>query len=188
MTLQNYLKMIKKSLSVVFSLHFVVVRGLSVGCGFYRQNTIYRCPWLSVVVRGDVFCLFSPYAVVRGCPWAAVSKNLMVRALSVVFLGKAWIWSCFGLRFLLKILPSDSAEGMSAAVEAPEGQLHCKLCGLRSTSTSSIDAITGKSALPWVTEVIRERAERARCEARARRLHSRTGRGRRGDPEVWGAL
>ena len=77
----------------------------------------------------------------------------------------------------MKILPSDSAEGMSAAVEAPEGQLHCKLCGLRSTSTSSIvDSITGKSALPWVTEVIWERAERARCEARARRLHSRTGK------------
>ena len=32
----------------------------------------------------------------------------------------------------MKILPSDSAERMSAAVEAPapEGQLHCKLCGL----------------------------------------------------------
>ena len=51
--------------------------------------------------------------------------------MSVDFLGKAWIWSCFGLRFLLKILPSDSAEGMSAVVEAPPaGQLHCKLCGL----------------------------------------------------------
>ena len=41
-------------------------------------------------------------------------------------------FSSVGIRFFLKILPSDSAERMSAAVEAPapEGQLHCKLCGL----------------------------------------------------------
>ena len=90
MTLQNYLKRIKKSLSVVVRGLFATFRGcpwLVRGMWFSSQNTMYRCPWLSVVVRGDMFCLFSPYTVVRGCPWPVVSKNLMKSGLSVVVRG-----------------------------------------------------------------------------------------------------
>ena len=78
MTPQNYLNRSKKSLSVVvrrcpflsvvFSQHFVVVRGLSVGCGFLLKTLSKHYVPLSVVVRSDMFCLFSPYTVVRGCP------------------------------------------------------------------------------------------------------------------------
>lgn len=90
MTLQNYLKRIKKSLSVVVRgspWSFRYISWLSVACPwdvvFFSKHYVP----LSVVVRGDMFCLFSPYTVVRGCPWPVVSKNLMKSGLSVVVRG-----------------------------------------------------------------------------------------------------
>ena len=115
MTLQNYLKRIKKSLSVVvrgcpwlsvvFSLHFVVVRGLSVGCGFLLKTlcTVVRgCPWLSVATCFVCFHHTPLSVVVRGLSFPKIWWKVGCPWLSVVFLGKAWIWSCFGLRFFLK--------------------------------------------------------------------------------------
>ena len=99
MTLQNYLKRIKKSLSVVvrgcpwsfryiswlsvacpwdvvfFSKHYVPLSVVVRGCPWRHVLsvfTIHRCPWLSVACR---FQKFDEKWVVRGCPWSFWEKR-----------------------------------------------------------------------------------------------------------------